>query len=68
MVAKMTEALPMIAAALVLGIAALGLLLWSLAGAQYEDLEGASQRILMDDPLDAPPPAPSGPTERAASS
>lgn len=56
----MTEAAPIIAAALLFGVIALGLLLWSLAGGQYEDLEGASQRILIDDPLDAAPRADAG--------
>ncbi len=48
----MTEAVPMIASALLFGVIALGLLLWSLTSRQYEDLEGAAQRILIDDPLD----------------
>lgn len=51
----MTEAAPIIAAALMFGVIALGLLLWSLASRQYDDLEGAAERILIDDPQDAEP-------------
>ncbi len=32
-----------------LGAGALALFLWSLRSGQYEDLEGAAQRILFDD-------------------
>jgi cbb3-type cytochrome oxidase maturation protein len=32
-----------------LGAGALALFLWSLRAGQYEDLEGASQRILFDE-------------------
>lgn len=32
-----------------LGLAGLGLFLWSLKNGQYEDLDGASERILYDD-------------------
>ena len=35
--------------ALVLGGMGLAAFLWSVRSGQYEDLEGASQRILMDD-------------------
>jgi cbb3-type cytochrome oxidase maturation protein len=38
-----------IAAALAFGLGALGLLLWSLGSGQYDDLDGAAERILMDD-------------------
>ena len=38
-----------IAAALLFGLGALALLLWSLNSGQYEDLEGAANRILLDD-------------------
>lgn len=34
--------------ALMLGAVALGAFLWSLKSGQYEDLEGAAQRILID--------------------
>jgi cbb3-type cytochrome oxidase maturation protein len=35
--------------ALLLGAAALGAFLWSLRSGQYDDLDGAAQRILLDD-------------------
>ena len=35
--------------ALVLGVAGLGAFLWSLRNGQYDDLEGAAERILFDD-------------------
>ena len=40
--------------ALLLGIVALIAFLWSLKSGQYEDMEGAANRILFDDD-DAPP-------------
>lgn len=40
--------------ALVLGIAALAAFVWSLKSGQFEDMEGAANRILFDDE-DAPP-------------
>lgn len=39
----------LIPAALVLGLAALGAFLWSMKSDQYDDLEGASWRIISDD-------------------
>jgi cbb3-type cytochrome oxidase maturation protein len=39
--------------ALALGLLGLGAFLWALETGQYEDLEGAAWRALMDD--DAPP-------------
>lgn len=44
-----------IAAALTIGLGALGLLLWSLGSGQYEDLDGAAERILIDDAEDSSP-------------
>lgn len=38
-----------IASAFVVGLCALGLLLWSLGSGQYDDLEGDANRILIDD-------------------
>ncbi|WP_438753425.1 cbb3-type cytochrome oxidase assembly protein CcoS [Pararhizobium sp. O133] len=35
--------------AILLGIAGLGAFLWSLRSGQYDDLEGAAARILLDD-------------------
>jgi cbb3-type cytochrome oxidase maturation protein len=45
--------------ALGLGLAALAAFLWSLRSGQYEDLDGAAARILLDDE-----PPPSGKAER----
>jgi cbb3-type cytochrome oxidase maturation protein len=45
----MNMLLLLIPAALGLGALGLGAFLWSLNSGQYEDLEGASQRILEDD-------------------
>lgn len=35
--------------AILLGLAGLAAFLWSLRSGQYEDLDGAAERILMDD-------------------
>lgn len=35
--------------ALVLGLIGLGAFIWSLKSGQYDDLDGAAQRILLDD-------------------
>ncbi|HRF09188.1 MAG TPA: cbb3-type cytochrome oxidase assembly protein CcoS [Xanthobacteraceae bacterium] len=35
--------------AIALGIAGLGAFMWSLRSGQYEDLDGASERILFDE-------------------
>ncbi len=45
----MSGLLYLIPAALVLGLLGLGAFLWSLRSGQYEDLDGAAQRILFDD-------------------
>jgi len=42
----------LIPAALVLGLAALAAFLWSMKSDQYDDLEGASWRIIADDDAD----------------
>jgi len=42
----------LIASALSIGLLALGVLLWTMASGQYDDLDGDSQRILLDDPAD----------------
>ena len=41
--------------ALFLGLVGLGAFLWSLRAGQYEDLDGAAERILFDDDEDAGP-------------
>jgi len=45
----MTVLLYLIPIALLLGLAALVAFLWSLKSGQYEDMEGAANRILFDD-------------------
>ena len=40
----------LIPVALLLGLAGLVAFVWSLKSGQFEDLEGAAQRILLDDP------------------
>lgn len=50
----MSEFFYLIPLSLALGAGALGLFLWSLRRGQYEDLDGAAARILIDtdEPLD----------------
>ena len=50
----MSALLILIPAALLLGLAGLGAFLWALKSGQFEDLDGASQRILIDDEGSAP--------------
>jgi cbb3-type cytochrome oxidase maturation protein len=45
----MNALLLLIPLALAMGLGALWLFLWSLRSRQYEDLDGAAQRILFDD-------------------
>jgi cbb3-type cytochrome oxidase maturation protein len=45
----MTNLLFLIPAALLLGALGLGAFVWSLKSGQYDDLDGASMRILEDD-------------------
>ena len=40
--------------ALLLGLIGLAAFLWSLKSGQYDDLDGAAQRILFDDDADDP--------------
>jgi cbb3-type cytochrome oxidase maturation protein len=49
----MSMLLYLIPAALALGLMGLGAFLWSLRSGQYDDLDGAANRILFDD--DTPP-------------
>jgi cbb3-type cytochrome oxidase maturation protein len=51
----MTGLTLLIPAALFLGVLGLGACIWSLRSGQYEDLEGASVRMLSDDGDDQPP-------------
>ncbi|MEQ1940738.1 cbb3-type cytochrome oxidase assembly protein CcoS [Mesorhizobium sp. CN5-321] len=39
----------LIPVALLLGLAGLAAFLWSLRSGQYEDLDGAAERVLLDD-------------------
>jgi cbb3-type cytochrome oxidase maturation protein len=48
----LTVVLYLLLASLVLGGGALAIFLWSLRSGQYEDLEGAANRILFDDDKD----------------
>ena len=45
----MTAVLWLIPAALFLGALGLGAFIWTTRSGQYDDLEGAAERILMDD-------------------
>jgi cbb3-type cytochrome oxidase maturation protein len=49
----MSGLLILIPAALLLGLIGLAAFLWSLRSGQYEDLDGAAERILYDDADDA---------------
>lgn len=53
----MTILLILVPVALLLGLSGLFAFLWSLKNGQYDDLEGASQRILLDDDMRAAPEA-----------
>ena len=46
----MSNLIYLIPVALVLGGVGLGAFLWSLRNGQYDDLDGAARRILLDDP------------------
>ncbi|WP_448192490.1 cbb3-type cytochrome oxidase assembly protein CcoS [Azospirillum sp. sgz301742] len=58
----MKELLYMIAAALSLGGMGLAAFLWALKSGQFDDLDGAANRILFDD--EPPPPLPGERAER----
>ncbi len=45
----MSGVILVIASALLVGLVALGVLLWALSNGQYDDLEGDAERILIDD-------------------
>ena len=46
----------LIAAAMFLGLVALGGFMWALKSGQFEDLEGAANRILFDEDESSPEP------------
>ena len=54
----MTDFLYLVPVALALGVVGLCTFLWSLRSGQYEDLDGAAARILLDDDAPAPGPQP----------
>lgn len=54
----MEQLVILIPIALVLGLVGLGAFLWSLKSGQYDDLEGAANRILFDDEDDEDKPDP----------
>ena len=45
----MTGYLYLVPIAIALGIAALGAFIWALRSGQYDDLDGAAERVLFDD-------------------
>ena len=53
----MTALLYLMPAALLLGLLGLVAFLWALKSGQFEDLDGAAQRILIDEDPAAMPPA-----------
>jgi len=60
----MSGLLYLIPIALFLGALGLVAFLWALKSSQFEDLDGAANRILFDDEDDDPPPAPDDPPQR----
>jgi cbb3-type cytochrome oxidase maturation protein len=52
----MDQLIILIPIALLLGLVGLVAFLWSLKAGQYDDLEGAANRILFDDDDDEPKP------------
>jgi len=53
----MTVLIYLIPIALALGLVGLCAFLWALRSGQFEDLDGAAERILFDDDDDGPPRA-----------
>lgn len=56
----MTEFFFLIPLSLMLGAVGLGVFLWSLRNGQYEDLDGAAQRVLFEDSERPIPDRPQG--------
>lgn len=54
----MNALLWLIPIALLLGLAGLGAFVWSLRSGQYDDLDGAAERILFDEEDGPEPPEP----------
>jgi cbb3-type cytochrome oxidase maturation protein len=57
----MTVILWLIAASLILAVGGLAVFFWAIKNGQYEDLKGASMRILYDDEAKTPDAAPKRP-------
>jgi cbb3-type cytochrome oxidase maturation protein len=55
----------LIPAALLLGLGGLGAFLWALKSGQFEDLDGAAERILLDDDEPLPEKQPRQPSSNA---
>jgi cbb3-type cytochrome oxidase maturation protein len=53
----MSSLLLLIPIALGLGLLGLGAFLWAMRNGQFDDLDGAANRILFDDPSPRDPPA-----------
>ncbi len=64
----MSGLLWLIPVALGLGLVGLVAFLWALRSGQFDDLDGAAQRVLLDDdnPLPPPAPLPNAPAKRRA--
>jgi cbb3-type cytochrome oxidase maturation protein len=50
-----------IAAALVMGLGGLAVLLWAIGSGQYEDMDGAAARVLLDEDGSPPREGPADP-------
>lgn len=55
----MSDFLFLVPIALGLGLVGLATFLWALRSGQYEDLDGAAARVLLDDDAPVPPVSPS---------
>ena len=61
----MNQVIVLIPIALFLGLLGLAAFVWSIKAGQYDDLQGAAERILDDDDDDKPAPGPSDGKVRA---
>ncbi len=62
----MTSLALLIPVAIGLGLLGLGAFFWSMRSHQFEDLDGAAMRILIEEEEDAPPPPADAPTSATA--
>lgn len=60
----MTVILYLLAVSLGVAACGLGFFLWSLRSGQYDDLDGAANRVLFDDEVPSAPPAKPAPLPR----